>query len=122
MLKKMVGEEQTITSSSKVDLSKLPPCRRSLVPHIRRVNYRAGQWKLSHVHKPEIPTPTDHGWVILEGTLEPVWSEGPVLPARLVDILCSDHDGMETDEDSGDSDVEGPETDLELSSDEDSDN
>ena len=32
MLKKMVGEGESITSSSKIDLSKLPPCHHSLVP------------------------------------------------------------------------------------------
>ena len=45
MIRKMVGEGETINQSSKIDLSELPPCRRSLIPHIQRVNYRAAQWK-----------------------------------------------------------------------------
>ena len=44
MLKKMVGEGQTITSSSNVDLSKLTPCCSSLVPHIKRVESPSGKF------------------------------------------------------------------------------
>ncbi|CAL8342171.1 unnamed protein product [Arctogadus glacialis] len=38
MLKKMIGEDETLTTRSKVDVSRLPPCRHNLVPHINRVN------------------------------------------------------------------------------------
>jgi len=34
MLKKMVGEDVRLTAKSKVDLSRLPPCRDKLVPRI----------------------------------------------------------------------------------------
>ena len=39
MLRKMVGEDKKLTKS-KVDLSRIPPCSDSLLPHIQRVNYR----------------------------------------------------------------------------------
>ena len=87
MIKNMVGDGSAITHSSKIDLSRLPPCRRSLLPHITRVNYRGAQWKHSDVNIVDLPTPTEHGWQINQGILEPVWSEGPVLPLRLVDLL-----------------------------------
>ena len=61
MLKKMVGDGDTITRTSKVDLSRLPPCKQSLIPHIRRANYRVAQWKLAHIPIPEIPPPIEHG-------------------------------------------------------------
>ena len=45
MLKKMVGEDEQLTVKCKVDLSRLPPCRDNLVPHIWRVNYRLATYK-----------------------------------------------------------------------------
>ena len=38
MLKKMIGDDDTLTTKSRVDLSRLPPCRDNLVPHVYRVN------------------------------------------------------------------------------------
>ena len=49
MLKKMVGEDEALTEKSMVDLSRLPPCRMVLYPHIKRVDHRVGQWKRSHI-------------------------------------------------------------------------
>ena len=42
MLKKMVGQDVRLTAKSKVDLSRLLPCRDNLVPHMQRVNHRLG--------------------------------------------------------------------------------
>ena len=90
MLKKMVGENEELTTKSKVDLSRLPPCRDSLVPHIHRVNYRLANYKRAHMAIFLRPNPYDpgQGWEkTAEGILEPVWSCGPVLPPSLVDLL-----------------------------------
>lgn len=63
-LKKMVGENMTIIASSRVDLAKLPPCKFSLAPHIKRINYRVSQFKQTYISMPEIPASTEeHGWV-----------------------------------------------------------
>ena len=35
-----------------------------------------------------IPPYTEHRWVMAEDFMEPVWSDGPILPARLVDIVA----------------------------------
>ena len=45
MLKQMVGEDEELTPKTKVDLSRLPPYRDSLVPHIYRVNHRLAHYK-----------------------------------------------------------------------------
>ena len=114
MLQKMVGSKtDKILSKAKVDLSKLPPCQRCLLPHIRRANYRVAQWKASHFKKPYIPPPTDHGWVKEGELLEPLWSDGPILPNRLIDILAErineldedtvDDDGDDNDDNENDS-------------------
>ena len=108
MLKKMVGDGETIRSSSKVDLSRLPPCKQSLLPHIKRANYRAAQWKRSDVPIQEIPPPTEHGWTRCGDFIEPVWSEGPVLPSRLADILAEVNEEEMSDEEDIDVDGDDP--------------
>ena len=90
MLKKMVGEDETLSTKSKVDLSKLPPCRDSLIPHIQRVNYRLAQFKNACIAIDDQPEPFEHenGWSKNErGDIEPVWSMGEVFPTSLVDVM-----------------------------------
>ena len=84
----MVGDDESITKKSKVDLSWLPPCKQSLIPHIKWANYRVAQWTMANIAMPEVPPPIEHGWIRHPGELiEPVWTEGPVLPTCLEDIL-----------------------------------
>lgn len=86
----MVGDKnEEIKKATKVDFSRLPPCRMSLIPHIKRANYRACQWKRSHERMPSLPVLNDHGWTRDPETssFEPIWSEGPILPKRLIDIV-----------------------------------
>ena len=49
MLKKMVGEDDNLTSKSKVDISRLPPCKDAHTPHVQRVNYRVALYKTAPV-------------------------------------------------------------------------
>lgn len=90
MLRKMVGQDQKLTTKSKVDLARMPPCLDSLVPHIRRVNYRVACYKLANEPIFWKPKPDDagQGWEKnTTGIMEPVWSCGPVLPTSLIDLL-----------------------------------
>ena len=90
MLKKMVGEDNDLTKESKIDLSKLPPCHNSLIPHINRVNHRVASYKRANVPIFEKPKPNDanQGWATDEsGTLEPLWTIGPCLPQTLIDLM-----------------------------------
>jgi hypothetical protein len=102
MLKKMVGEEEKLTTKSKVELSRLPPSRDNLVPHINRVNHRLAYYK--RAEKPIFwhPKPNDpnQGWDKTEdGILEPVWSSGPILPPSLIDLI--DKTVQEVEEEEG---------------------
>ena len=90
MLKKMVGEDESLTTKSKVNLARLPPCNNNLVPHVGRVNYRLAIYK--HANQPCFwrPEPYDNGQQRVkteEGFLEPVWSCGPILPPSLIDLI-----------------------------------
>ena len=93
------GSTSSLKDLKKVDLSRLPPCKRALVPHIKRVNYRLAQWKHAHLPTADIPLPTeDHGWTQREGRLEPMWNDGPVLPPSLNEIACSNEKEDSEDE------------------------
>ena len=81
MLERMVGDAATIKPPLKVNSTRLPPSRCSLIPHIKRADHRAGQWKHAHENLPEIPLHTDdHSWAVDDDycQLEPVWYNGPV--------------------------------------------
>ena len=52
-----------------------------------------------------MPSPTQHaqhGWVVEDTHMETVWSEGPILPSRLVDILAGGQDNSDDDDTSDD--------------------
>ncbi|XP_068234228.1 uncharacterized protein [Palaemon carinicauda] len=113
MLRKMVGEDEQLTTKSKIDLSHLPPCRDNLMPHIRRVNHRLAIYKRAYIPIFWSPKPynPEQGWEQNhEGVLEPVWSCRLVLPPALIDLVhkttkemeqCGDDpDGEQADQDS----------------------
>ena len=55
MLRAMVGDDDRITSKSKVDLAQLPPCQSALIPHIQRVHHRVALYKrVKHPHFPRL--------------------------------------------------------------------
>lgn len=106
MLNKMVGQNAELSSKSKDDLSRLPPCHSNLIPHIQRVNHRLANYKRSHLAIVWRPKPNDpgQGWRKTENdVLEPLWSTGPILPISLIDIL--EETSRENDEEH-DNDVE----------------
>ena len=95
ILKKIVGEDEALTATSKVDLSRLPPCRDPLFTNIQRSNHRLACYKRAASRMSECPKPfEDQGWEMSEeGYIESLRSKGPVLPTTLVDILdCADID------------------------------
>ena len=90
LLRKMVGENEKLSSKSKIDLARLPPCKSTLTPHVQRVNHRLCLYKRANIPIWENPKPYDNGqgWIRTdEGVLEPLRSCCPVLPTSLVDIL-----------------------------------
>ena len=105
-IKELCAKEDQLNPSKNVDLGSLPPCRRSLEQHIRRVNFQVGVRKRTEIPKPSIPdVKCGHGWVVTDGKLEPLWYMGEVLPQKLIDIV---DESMNSDEDSEleDSDAE----------------
>ena len=85
MTKKMVGNDLTLTSNSKMDLARLPSCFSNLIPHIQDyiINYRLAFYKQADEPFMEVPNPFDfkQGWLKNHNNLfEPSWQGGPILP------------------------------------------
>ena len=107
-LRKIVGEDEKLTSKPKVELARLPPCHPTLKPHLQRVNHRVAFYKRADESILEKPNPYDdgQGWIRTEGgVLEPVWSCDAALPNSLVDLLdtgyCEDEEEEEEENDEG---------------------
>ena len=110
MLRKMFGEDEALTASSKVDLSCLLPCPGSLVTHIQRSNHSLPCYKRDALAMFERPKPFQDQVCEMSkaGYIEPLYSKGPLLPTSLADILdCADIDAEVEDVDEMDIDWEG---------------
>ena len=96
------GKDDDYVSCSKaVDMGKLPPCRRSLEQHIRRVNYQLGIRKREQIANPDVRAASDgHGWILVDGKLDPFWYEVCVLSQQLADIAEGSLDISVEDSDS----------------------
>ena len=87
LLHKMVGKEDGLNTSRKIDFAKLPPDLNSLTQHINRVNYRTKCYKMADKNFPELVNPyeNDQGWKLQvsndsdgsgEAVIEPCWFAG----------------------------------------------
>ena len=74
-----------------VDLSLLPPCRESLVLHIRRANYVSRLWRLSLVPLVNPPHPSQHGW---NSDLSILWTSVP-FPDDILPLLINSDENEE---------------------------
>ena len=79
----MVGKDKPLSTDSKVDLARVPPCRDSLLPHVHRVNYRVSCYKKAHILIFERPKPYDEDqeWARGEANMiETLWTNGSIPP------------------------------------------
>ena len=73
--------------AGKVDPEALPPCKSSLVLHIKRANYQACIWRRALLQKPLIPSPNDHGWTIDEQGLSIKWLGSSPAPHEILALI-----------------------------------
>lgn len=109
LLRKMVGENEKLTSKSKVDLARLPPCQSALKQHVNRVNHHICLYKRADIPILEKPKPYDQGqgWTRTnEGVLEPLWSSVPVLPKSLVDLMGTVEEQLDGEQEEDDYEFE----------------
>jgi len=66
----------------------LPPCKDCLFHHAQRANYQAGIWRRSLECNPEVPRPSDCGWMVGDnGDLEILWMTGPPAPSAVLELM-----------------------------------
>lgn len=83
-----------------VDMTTLPPCKRSLEQHVKRTNYQVAIWKRANSPTPDIPAVhKDHGWKMGETGLQPLWFEGLSQPQKLQDVAIDNSDDDDSDSD-----------------------
>ena len=87
------GEESDINllrfrlfCSKGLENDKLPPCKDSLMMHIKRANYQCALWKQATEKYPCIPSPTENGWVKESNGLKPVFMTQEAVPKHLVEL------------------------------------
>ena len=101
MLQQIIGDDETLHLKSRVDLSRLPPCKNTFIPHIYRVNRRTAQYKRASDAIFESPKPFDlcQDWEKTEkNNLKPIWSCRPILPSALIDVIEKTIKEVEKDE------------------------
>ena len=63
----------------------LPPCKQSLVLHLKRANYIAKLWKSCLIPRIEFPDITEHGW---KSNGDVLWTTNE-FPDSIVELLAS---------------------------------
>lgn len=71
-----------------VESSQLPPCRDCLFLHTQRANYQAALWKRCLESKPNIPSPSEHGWTKEDGKLTIHWMNSSPAPEVVLELLA----------------------------------
>lgn len=67
--------DQQLIPLRNIDMTTVPPCRKSLELYVRRVDYQVEIWKSSHLRNAMIPAATDgNGWTY--GKLESLLVRG----------------------------------------------
>ena len=65
----------------------LPPMQDALRKHVQRANYQAGVWSRALQAKPDIPSPCDHGWELVDGKLSIQWMMQKPAPDNLLVLI-----------------------------------
>ena len=87
-IQKCHHKERFDIDSIGIDISLIPPCKSSLILHIKRANFQTLLWRksLQSMHQ---YNPANHGWIINNGQLEIQWTENNVIPSDLKDIIIN---------------------------------
>ena len=99
-MSRYTANDSLISCDVGVDLSLLPPCKKSLHMHIERANYQARLWRLAHTNTPDVPGPVGHGWCKnTDSTLSCQWFRGNCMPQYLIDLLDDGRDASNISDD-----------------------
>lgn len=70
------ARKQLFTQKSRA-LENIPPTKAALEQHIKRATYQANVWSKALVPDPELPSPSDWGWVKEVTGWQPLWTTLP---------------------------------------------
>ena len=68
--------------------SQLPPCRDCLFLHAQRANFQAAIWRRCLEPKPNVPSPSEHGWTEEDGKLNILWMRSVPAPEVVLELLA----------------------------------
>ncbi len=66
---------------------KLPPTQDALLQHIHRAHYQTMVWRSALIPKPDLPAPTDHGWIEDGDCLRPVLTTLTAIPEACLELV-----------------------------------
>ena len=78
--------KQLFTHKSRT-LENMPPTRAALDQHIKRVAYQANVWCKALEPDPQLPSPSDWGWVKDEVGWQPLWTTLPEASQSCYEII-----------------------------------
>ena len=88
-------------------MSLTPPCKKSLIQHIKKVNHQDGIWKRANEANPQIRCPTEgHGRIRTREGIKPFWYDGDAQPADLNDLAEPSNESDSDDDSDAPSEVE----------------
>ena len=64
----------------------LPPSNDAAKYHIERANFQSFVWREDNNPMPDVPSPTECGWRLLDGVLSPVLTSLPPIPKACKDL------------------------------------
>lgn len=68
-------------------LENIPPTQAALRQHIKRAMYQAHVWNLALVIRPQLPSPSDWGWVNSDDGWQPLWTTLPEASQSCYELL-----------------------------------
>ena len=69
-------------------LETIPPTKAALEQHIKRASYQARCWSQALVQNPQLPSPSDWGWIKKEGEWHPIWTTLAETAKSYHELIC----------------------------------
>ena len=83
-------QENPLANVKKIDCALLPPSHTSLKMKLLRAQYVTILWmSASSAYPTDGMSPTDYGWLLQDGILQPHWFDGPAIPES---VFTNDND------------------------------
>ena len=71
------------------DVERIPPTKDALALHLLRSVYQASIWVSACSSHIDLPRLEDHGWVVKDGKVEPLWITKPIIKDVFqLDVKC----------------------------------